>query len=302
MVKHEDRIKLMKATKRQCELLSRYMMDATMKLFLFRTVGKRICSLSLLALICMGVTLFPQVDAYCMPLSVTRAIDTATTRQRFLRSAPDFSFLHQTKVEHRLLILKAEGKSSNDDSPKKKRRRKQPQASLNTSSAQVQSKSTVDEELNDTSVMNEIDLTMMNEIAKYEFQSKIDAPTLPTLPNIVDNDTISTFEPPQSTSTVSGAIPLPDIKEARKRKQMEEEEARIQQEQDEQKVRIKRTDKEAFRRVSCFHIQMYAPTLMGTRPVAYLKFSISQLCTSYWSNNLSPMPMNPTLKKSSMVL
>ena len=53
----------------------------------------------------------------------------------------------------------------------------------------------------------------------------------------------------------NGAIPLPDIKQALKKKAMEEELARIEEEKDEQRVRIKRTDKEAFAKVcngSCY--------------------------------------------------
>lgn len=66
-------------------------------------------------------------------------------------------------------------------------------------------------------------------------------------------------EPIQSTATASEesgnsdntAIPLPDIREARRRKEIEEELARTEQEKEEQKVKIKRSDKEAFRKVSC---------------------------------------------------
>lgn len=47
----------------------------------------------------------------------------------------------------------------------------------------------------------------------------------------------------------SDAISLPDIKEARKRKQLEEEMARMEQDREEQRVRIKRTDKKAMARV-----------------------------------------------------
>ena len=48
----------------------------------------------------------------------------------------------------------------------------------------------------------------------------------------------------------SQAIPLPDIREALKKKQMEEELARAQEEEEEQRVLIKRSDKEAFAKVS----------------------------------------------------
>jgi hypothetical protein len=48
-------------------------------------------------------------------------------------------------------------------------------------------------------------------------------------------------------------IPLPDIKEARMKKRMEEEMARLEQEQEEKKVKIKRSDKKAFIKVGRFY-------------------------------------------------
>jgi hypothetical protein len=52
-----------------------------------------------------------------------------------------------------------------------------------------------------------------------------------------------------SSGATDGAIPLPDIREARMRKRVEEEMAKMEQEKDENRVKIKRSDKEAFRRV-----------------------------------------------------
>lgn len=46
-----------------------------------------------------------------------------------------------------------------------------------------------------------------------------------------------------------GAIPLPDIREALKKKQLEEELARAQEEEEEQRVLVNRSDKEAFAKV-----------------------------------------------------
>ena len=43
---------------------------------------------------------------------------------------------------------------------------------------------------------------------------------------------------------------MPDIKEARKRKLMEEEIAALEQEKENDKVKIKRSDREAFLKVS----------------------------------------------------
>jgi hypothetical protein len=234
------------------------MMDVTMKLSSPRPKGKAICSSSVITLLFLLATRFSQLDAYTVHVSHTHTRAATTTQHCSLKCEPARLIRKHARNDQRFFVLNADERGSSNDSPKKKRRRKQP-ASADATSAEVQRRSVLDEELNDTSTMNDIDLTMMNEIARYEFENKIDAPTLTALPNVVD-DTINLLEPQQSTasaaaSTVSGAIPLPDIKEARKRKQMEEENARIQQEQDEQKVKIKRTDKEAFRRVSRFLIQ-----------------------------------------------
>lgn len=49
--------------------------------------------------------------------------------------------------------------------------------------------------------------------------------------------------------TPENVIRLPDIKEAKKKKQTEEELARMAEEEEKSKVKIKRSDKEAFRRV-----------------------------------------------------
>lgn len=51
---------------------------------------------------------------------------------------------------------------------------------------------------------------------------------------------------PQQTDN---AIPLPDIKEVLKKKEMEQELARIEEEDDEQKVKIKRGDRKALLKV-----------------------------------------------------
>ena len=73
-------------------------------------------------------------------------------------------------------------------------------------------------------------------------------------------------ESPQGTE---GAIPLPDIKETLKKKE-EEERARIEEEMLKEKRRIKRSDKEAFTRVSfslaCFELSA-SISLSSTTPI-----------------------------------
>ena len=52
-----------------------------------------------------------------------------------------------------------------------------------------------------------------------------------------------------SDSPGDDAIPLPDIKQARKKKEMEAQLARMEEEKEEKRVKIKRSDSEAFRKV-----------------------------------------------------
>lgn len=270
-----------------------------MKLPLLRPKGKAIYFSSVITVLFLFVTRFSQLDAYTVQVSHAHTRATKATQHCSLRCQPAFLIQQRTRIDQSFFVLHADERGISNDSPKKKRRRKQP-ASSDTTSDQVQRSSVVDEEPNDTSTMNDIDLTMMNEIARYEFENKMDAPKLP---NVVD-DTINLFEPQQSTtssaaSTVSGAIPLPDIKEARKRKQMEEENARIQQEQDEQKVKIKRTDKEAFRRLleqqpfadadeSYFEEEQYGAVsaLLGERAKPFLSIPLGPLQVGHFIGSL----------------
>jgi hypothetical protein len=227
------------------------MMDATIQLLPFRPVKTRMtCKFLLMATMLLIVSLCPQLDAYTLPLSSTLTSRTRKAQQWL----PLLMFQQRKRIDKPRIILRAEERrtGSIDDSPKKKRRRKQ--SPYTPSAPRPQGQITSIEDFNVTEDQGTIipsqdtkpnvDLTMMNEIANYEFQNK------------QDDVTINLIEPQQSTSSsssaVSGAIMLPDIKEARKRKQMEEEIARIQQQQDEQKVKIKRTDKEAFRKVRLF--------------------------------------------------
>jgi hypothetical protein len=130
------------------------------------------------------------------------------------------------------------------DGEKKKRRRKKPPAVPIQDPVKV-SLEVVEGLIEDeTQPLTEADLSTISDIARFEFQND-KAMSMSILTE--DLDIASTDD---SAPVVSGAIPLPDIREARKRKQLEEELAREAQEKEEQKVKIKRTDKEAFRRVS----------------------------------------------------
>lgn len=101
-----------------------------------------------------------------------------------------------------------------------------------------------DDDDNNDEQSKKIDLQLMNEIAKFEFQK--------------DKEITMGIKDAEITSTDSDqplAIPLPDISEVKKRKQIEEELKRYEEEKEDQKVRIKRTDKEAFRRVCNYYLK-----------------------------------------------
>ena len=54
-----------------------------------------------------------------------------------------------------------------------------------------------------------------------------------------------------SSSSTEGPIPLPDIRDQLKRKELQEKIAKMEEEEKEQKVKIKRSDKAAFIKVKC---------------------------------------------------
>ena len=112
-----------------------------------------------------------------------------------------------------------------------------------------------DDDDNSIKRMTKEDMTLMGEIARFEFQTdrELSMGAVQLLANADDktvNAAATAADPTTSNGEgVSNVIPLPDIKEARKKKQMEEELNRMEQEKEEQKVRIKRSDKKAFARV-----------------------------------------------------
>lgn len=88
-----------------------------------------------------------------------------------------------------------------------------------------------------------VDISMINEVANFRFEPKN------------EGGSTATKTDPDATATMGNrgtAIPLPDIKEARLKKQIEEELAKKEEEDEANKVRIKRSDKEAFRKVRAY--------------------------------------------------
>jgi hypothetical protein len=53
-----------------------------------------------------------------------------------------------------------------------------------------------------------------------------------------------------TTSTTAGQIPLPDIRDTLRRKELQQKIAQMEADEETKKVRIKRSDKEAFAKVS----------------------------------------------------
>jgi len=136
---------------------------------------------------------------------------------------------------------------------KRKRRRKKPPAAPAEDPVKVSQEKVeglVREEVDDDDddepeMLTKEDMAVIGDVAKFEFQMDKEIAM-----GVIDDDTKAASD---SSSSMSNTIPLPDIKEARKKKQMEEELARQEKEKEEQKVRIKRSDKEAFARVRSFN-------------------------------------------------
>jgi hypothetical protein len=156
------------------------------------------------------------------------------------------------------LHASAEGTGGNNKNKRKRRRKKQPAIDVTTttdpqvgssssSSPSVQEKSTVIRDdigdIDDDEPLTPQDKATIADVARFEFQKDKE------FSMGVANKVAATTTNPAPSTQPANAIPLPDIKEARKRKQMEEELAKVEQEQKENKVRIKRSDKEAFRKV-----------------------------------------------------
>ena len=100
----------------------------------------------------------------------------------------------------------------------------------------------------DTEDEDEIDIDTIRDVASFSFDgpdlSGISSTTTPATENS-NMDGIVGVEPIEEDS---GAIPLPDIKDSRRRKEMEQELARIQEEELE-KTKIDRSDRTALLKV-----------------------------------------------------
>ena len=119
-----------------------------------------------------------------------------------------------------------------------------------------------------------------------------------------------------SSSSTEGPIPLPDIRDQLKRKELQEKIAKMEEEEKEQKVKIKRSDKAAFIKVSvvvvlqrCFARDLKLHCILchsltfkstPTTPQNALYF-LPNCYASSWNPNPLPMPTIPFSRKKRTV-
>ena len=88
-------------------------------------------------------------------------------------------------------------------------------------------------------------------------------------------------------------MPLPDIRDQLKRKELQEKIAQMEAEEESKRVKIKRSDKEAFTKVSTGYADF---ALSTTDHLTRHSFLINNTNSS-WNLNPLPMPMIPSLRK-----
>ena len=155
-------------------------------------------------------------------------------RPRQPQSAPDAASLEQSA------LWAAAGE-------KKRRRRKQPPAAPGSPESSVTPEpmasmddSASEEDLDDDEDEDEINISMLKDIASYKFDGEIAV-----------SDTSKDSAPAMN----SLSLPLPDIKDTLRKKELEEEMARIEEEESSSRVKIKRSDRKAMAKVRSAPIQ-----------------------------------------------
>jgi hypothetical protein len=127
--------------------------------------------------------------------------------------------------------------TSGDNRKRKRRRKTVPGAVSPDPIKDAQEKiEGVDSEANDGDGLTKDDLLNVARVANFEF-------------NPISEIAVGIEDEKVAQKTPENVIRLPDIKEAKKKKQTEEELARMAEEEEKSKVKIKRSDKEAFRRL-----------------------------------------------------
>lgn len=122
---------------------------------------------------------------------------------------------------------------------KKRRRRKQPPAvpGAPESTSASEPMASVEVEATDGDLLDdeeEVDIAMLKDIANFKFDGEIAASN-------IAKDT--------SRGSESITIPLPDIKDTIRKKELEEEMARMEEDEASSRVKIKRSDRKAMAKV-----------------------------------------------------
>ena len=130
---------------------------------------------------------------------------------------------------------------------KKRRRRKQPPAAPGSPESSVTPEpmasmddSASEEDLDDDDDEDEINISMLKDIASYKFDGEI---------------AVSDTSKDSAPAINSLSLPLPDIKDTLRKKELEEEMARIEEEESSSRVKIKRSDRKAMAKVRSAPIQ-----------------------------------------------
>lgn len=186
---------------------------------------------------------------YVAVLAVTEA---------FLPGSPTWTPSFSRITPSALTPLSATGKKG---SSKRRRRRKKPPAAPAQDPVKVSQPTIVEgleqEDEEGLTKADDDDLAVISDVAKFEFQTDKEL----TMGVVQDKEIVEETSTSSAVEPSSNAIPLPDIKEARKKKQMEQELARLEKEQEEQRVKIKRSDKEAFTKVRGLNSCKFCDTL-----------------------------------------
>ncbi|GKY93064.1 hypothetical protein MPSEU_000274700 [Mayamaea pseudoterrestris] len=138
--------------------------------------------------------------------------------------------------------------ASNDGTDKRKRRRRKQSSTtapptpdpVKTSLPEMEG---IDDPLDED--LTEDDILELAKVAKFEFRPRTSGEAI-SMPNVDVRDLSKSSEAAAPIGS-EGAIPLPDIREVRQKKAMQEEIDRIAVEELETRVRIKRSDTKALR-------------------------------------------------------
>mmetsp|Transcript_27407 Transcript_27407/g.63402 ORF Transcript_27407/g.63402 Transcript_27407/m.63402 type:complete len:425 (+) Transcript_27407:616-1890(+) len=220
----------------------------TMRMDLITMVVK-ITLVATLLLSSVSDTALVQAFTLTPPTQSNRASFSTTTRSTSTSTASTtLTSTRLTSTRSTRLQAKATSGSGN-----KKRRRKRKQQPTTASKEEKEQDLTATPPpaaaaaaASDAEPISDSDKDLIGEIAKFEFQPSADGAALPKdLSGISDsNEVLDASDVVQSNDPA--AIPLPDIKDTLKRKQLQQELEQMEQEAANKQVKIKRSDTDAF--------------------------------------------------------